>query len=375
MGKKYSILFDSYHLYHLPQFEPLISLLANDERFDIYHSTSREIRKEEYELSRSVLINKPGEFISGETEKDRQDKIKALDLDVFICGWSRYDIENFVKDKTLVAMIYHGIGIKPSYWLDNHERLDIRFVEGPYRINQLREKGIKTDLALTGFIKLDELFQNNAVDVRALKKKFNIDPNKKTILFAPTFYPSSAEPIGIRLGEYTKDYNLLIKPHLWTTFKQRFADIDHSAQRKLFSDLVDKYDHIHLIPPEFYNITPFYEISDLLLTEASSTIYEMLALEKPVVVNRFFKLRLSHRIFRRRLYKRRLNQAMEKDISDFCFEANNPEDLPKIIGYALNNTKTKLSAMKQYKEKMLFKLDGLAAVRARDEILYRLKEN
>ena len=124
--------------------------------------------------------------------------------------------------------------------MDNHERLNIRFVEGPYRIDQLREKGIKTDLALTGFIKLDELFQNNAVDVRALKKKFNIDPNKKTILFAPTFYPSSAEPLGIRLGEYTKDYNLLIKPHLWTTFKQRFADIDHSVQRKLFSDLVNK---------------------------------------------------------------------------------------------------------------------------------------
>ena len=155
MGKKYSILFDSYHLYHLPQFEPLINLLGNDDRFNIYHSTSREIKKEEYELSRSVLINKPGEFISGETEKDRQDKIKALDLDVFICGWSRYDIENFVKDKTLVAMIYHGIGIKPSYWLDNHERLDIRFVEGRYRINQLRDKWVKTNLELTGFIKLD----------------------------------------------------------------------------------------------------------------------------------------------------------------------------------------------------------------------------
>ena len=46
MGKKYSILFDSYHLYHLPQFEPLINLLGNDDRFDIYHSTSREINKE-----------------------------------------------------------------------------------------------------------------------------------------------------------------------------------------------------------------------------------------------------------------------------------------------------------------------------------------
>ena len=375
MGKKYSILFDSYHLYHLPQFEPLIDLLENDGRFEIYHSTSREIKKEEYELTKSVLINKPGKFISGATENERQGKIKDLDLDVFICGWSRYDIQNFVKQKTLVGMIYHGIGIKPSYWRDNHERLDIRFVEGPYRIDQLREKGIKTDLALTGFIKLDGLFQEDVIDVSFLKKRFSIDDNKKTILFAPTFYPSSVEPIGLRLGEYTRDYNLLIKPHLWTTFKNKFADVDHSVQRKLFSDLINKYDHIHLIPPEFYNITPFYMISDLLLTEASSTIYEMLALEKPVIVNRFFKLRLSHRIFKWRLYKRRLNQEMERDISDFCFEANNPDDLPKIIEYAMNNKKIKLKQMHQYKEKMLFKLDGNAAVRARDEILSRLKEN
>ena len=63
MGKKFSILFDSFHLYHLPQFEPLIDLLADDERFRIYHSTSREIQHDEYELCKSVLTKKPGESI------------------------------------------------------------------------------------------------------------------------------------------------------------------------------------------------------------------------------------------------------------------------------------------------------------------------
>ena len=203
MGKKYSILFDSYHLYHLPQFEPLIKLLSDDERFDIYHSTSREIDKEEYELCVSILKNKPGKLITGKTEQERKSKIKKLDLDVFICGWSRYDIENFVNSRTLVGMIYHGIGIKPSYWLDNHERLDIRFVEGPYRLDQLREKGIRTDLALTGFIKLDELFQKSGINVGSLEEEFKIDSSKKTILFAPTFYPSSVEPLGITLSVFT----------------------------------------------------------------------------------------------------------------------------------------------------------------------------
>ena len=374
MKKQYTILFDSYHLYHLPQFEPLIELLSRDKRFVIYHSTSRNIDKYEYELCKKVLINQPGKFIFGRTEEERKRKIKDLDLDVFICGWSRYDIENFVNKKTLVGMVYHGIGIKPSYWRDNHKRLDVRFVEGPYRIQQLKENGVKTDLSLTGFMKLDYLFQKNKIDSDGIYEKYGLDKNKKTILFAPTFYPSSFELIGTRLGLYTKDYNVLIKPHLWTMFMNNFSGgVNLKKQRDLFFRVADLFDHIHLIQPDTYNITPFYKVSDLLITEASSTIYEMLSLDKPVIVNRFFKLKLSHKLFRKRLYRSRLNSKMESDVSEFCFEANKPEELPNMIEVALKNSKIKLSAMKEYKEKMLYKLDGKASYRARNEIMKRLK--
>jgi len=50
MKKTFSILFDSYHLYHLPQFEPLINLLSKDDRFEIFHSTSRTLGIEEFKL-------------------------------------------------------------------------------------------------------------------------------------------------------------------------------------------------------------------------------------------------------------------------------------------------------------------------------------
>ena len=372
MSNKISILFDSFYLYHLPQFEPLIDLLAIDKRFLIYHSTSPEISEKEFRLCKYILKKKPGLFIEANSESDRQKKIRDLDLDVFICGWSRYDLNRYVSPKTLVVMIYHGIGIKPSYWLDNHERIDLRIVEGPYRMKQLRENGVKTNLALTGFIKLDPLFQKNKINVESITKTYNLDANKKTILFAPTFYPSSVEPIGMRLGDYTKEYNVLIKPHLWTIFLNKFADLNHRGKRKIFDNLDKIYEHIHLIPPEKYNIIPLYKVSDLLLTEASSTIYEMLACDKPVVVNRFFKLKLSHRIFRYRLYRKRLNQEMEKDISNFCYEAKKPAELPETFMFALKNSKTEKSILKKHQEEMLYKLDGLASERAKKEILNRL---
>ena len=369
MNDKIKILFDSYYLYHLPQFEPLIDLLEEDNRFNIFYSTSNEIPKQEFELCASILRKKPGVYIGAESETERQKKIQNLDLDFFICGWSRYDIDKYVTSKTIVGMIYHGIGIKPSYWLDNHSRLDIRFVEGEYRVQQLKQHGVQTRLALTGFIKLDPIFKKNKIDTYTIRQKYNLDPNKKTILFAPTFYPSSVEPIGMKLGEYTKGYNVLIKPHLWTTFLNKFAEINHNGKNKIFNNLIEKYDHIHLIPPQEYNIVPFYKVADVLLTEASSTIYEMLACSKPVIVNRFYKLKLSHRIFRRRLYKKRLNQQMEKDISNFCFEAYRPSDIPIALDSALHKFESKLSNMKRYQEKMLFKLDGLSSQRAKDIIL------
>lgn len=373
MAEKISILFDSFHLYHLPQFDPVIDILSQDDRFKIFHSTAASNKKQEKELCLSILDSKPGTIVYEDREKDRAQKIKELNLDVFICGWSRYELQNYIPEKTLAGMIYHGIGVKPSYWRDNHERLDLRFAEGQYRIDQLRSHGIKTDLALTGFTKLDPLFNANDHSEEGLFQSLGLDPAKKTILFAPTFYPSSIERFGLKLGEYTRDYNLILKPHLWTYFLDKFGEVNLIPQRNLVYDLAEKFDHVKLLGPDVYNITPYYKIADILLTEASSTIYEMIALEKPVIVNRFFRLKLSHKLFRYRLFKKRLSKEMDRDIGNFCFEMNRPRYLPETLEKAFNENHQHLDRVKEYQNKMLFKLDGKASERVRDAILDRLK--
>ena len=373
MANEISILFDAYHLYHLPQFDPLIDLLEKDNRFRVYYSTYSKNRKEEINICSSILKKRAGTFVFDVDEGKRVKKIRDLDLDVFICGWSRYDLDSFVSDKTLVGMIYHGIGVKPSYWRDNHKRLDLRFVEGEYRVNQLRDHGIKTHLALTGFIKLDPLFNGSAPESDQLKEKLGLDSSRKTILFAPTFYHSSIEKIGMKLGDYTGEYNVILKPHLWTYFLDIFGEVNLKMQRELISNLIEKFDHIKLLEPEKYNILPYYLIADVLLTEASSTIYEMIALSKPVVVNRFYKLKLSHKLFRNRLYRARLNKEMNQVLENFCFTADKHLDVPYALETALIEKHKNYDSMKKIQTKMLYKLDGCAAVRARDEILERIK--
>ena len=160
---------------------------------------------------------------------------------------------------------------------------------------------------------------------------------------------------------------------MWTMYKSNFGGISHKKQRLLFYELSDEFDHVHLVSPKIYNISQFYSITDMLITDASSTIYEMMAFEKPVLVNRFYKLKLSHRLFKNRLYRARLNKEMESDISDFCFEVKAPKDLPWTIEFAFDNLQSKLPAIKTYKKKMFYKLDGRASERARDKIMKRLQ--
>ena len=372
MENQISILFDVYHLYHLAQFDPLIDLLENDKRFKLFFSTSSKNRKEEIEICASILNKRKGSFIFHENEDIRKTKIKKLNLDVLICGWSRYEIESYVSKTTLVIMIYHGIGVKPSYWRDNNKRLDVRFVEGQYRIDQLRKHGVDTDLVLTGYIKLDSLFNKNSNYYKEKEESLGLNKSKKTILYAPTFYPSSLEKLGLSLGDITSGYNLIIKPHMWTYYIDSFGGISLKGQRKLIFKLIDQFDHIRLLEPAEYNVTPYFKISDLLLTDASSTIYEMIALSKPVVVNQFYHLKLSHRIFQKRLYKRRLDKEMNDEVEKFCFLANNVKQLPLAIENALNQNNKNTTSIEEYQKKMLYKLDGSASIRARDEILKRI---
>lgn len=365
------IIFDVYHLYHLPQFDPVIELLKNDNRFEVILSTSCEVNPEEKSLTEKILFKKNVQVISEDNEEKRAKTIRGIEPDVFICGWSRYPLAQFVTDKTLVGMIYHGIGVKPSYWRDNHSRLDIRFVEGPYRIKQLKDNGIKTDLVLTGFTKIDPLIHNSEKD-KSSNAKLTMNNNKKTILFAPTFYPSSLEKFGYTFGESTSDYNVILKPHLWTFFLDSFSEFNLKRQRKFVYNLSEKFEHIHLIEPIDYNIVPYYKIADLLLTEASSTIYEMIALNKPIIVNRFFKLKLSHRLFQYRLFRRRLNKEMSDAISDFCFELFEPNNLSNVIHEAFEKNDQFQSIREKYQHDMLYKLDGKASERVRDAIFKKL---
>lgn len=374
MDKHFKVLIDSYYLYHLPQMEPVAKLLINNKNFDVYFSTSHEIDNEERELTLKIFNNNNWKYIIGKDEEDRKRQINKLNPDVFICGWSRYPIQEFCGSNTIYCMIYHGIGIKPSYYRDHNKRLDIRFIEGSFREKQLRSYGVESDLELVGFAKIDPLFNGEIGTQTELLNQLGLDPSKKTILYAPTFYPSSFEIFGLNLIKFTEKYNLIIKLHQWVYFKGKFAGMNFKKQKKLINKIKNRFPTVKIIKAENYNIVPLYRAADIMLTEASSTIYEMMALQKHVIICDFYKKKLSHRISEKRMFKRRIDQDMKSDLYDFCYHINSPKELPDALDKCFNKPDPFIEIRNEYIDKMLYKIDGKTSVRIVEAIVKHLND-
>jgi len=59
-------------------------------------------------------------------------------------------------------MVYHGIGLKKSYYNDIDSRIDLRSVESKTRMLELKEHGHQ-NLVLTGFTKCDPLVKSENI--------------------------------------------------------------------------------------------------------------------------------------------------------------------------------------------------------------------
>ena len=358
--KKIKTLFNIYHLYYLPQFLPVIKEMEKNPIFDIYFSAYIDNYNIEITLIKNVLKYHDNKFISAKTEKERIANIKKAEFDVIIFGKSSY-AEKYCIPKTLAVLLYHGIGIKSCYYTDYNSRINVRYIEGEYRKNEFIRRGVDTDIAITGFPKLDVMFEAN----KSFKNKLNLDKNKKTILYTPTFYPSSIEVFGESLVTQTEEYNLLIKLHhfSWTMKK-------YQHQNKLYKELSDKYSHISLLPVEFTNSAELYNLSDVLLTEASSTVFEYLSTGNPVIICDFVHLRLKHRLFPFSINKR-MDMEIQKQL-DFAYKLKKPSKLSYLLQKVLLERINRLLLIQKRKDEILGKVDGRASQRVVKDILRRI---
>ena len=350
MDKRQTIFFDVQELYYLPQYLPVYKELQKENVFDskfIFHHgkfddvinkiiadeslPSTWVQNKKYAL-KFYLSEKPDWIFLGNTFPEL-DKIH-------------------IHSKT--AQLGHGVGPKKSYYSKSDTSTTVRFVESDYRFKRLCEMYPEDNFQNVGFCKMDPIIngEEDGIDFTAL----GLDNNKKTILYAPTFYPSSIERFSKNFPADLENYNIIIKPHFFSMSKQKYF-----KQRELLHHW-ESFNNTYLAKVDDYSLLPFLKSADLMISDASSAIIEFAALNKPVLWCTFLKLRWNYR----GVFSYRFKARMDKDYDDYGQIARPASSYNEMIKQAknlLDSNFTSSSNAKEYLEKLAGNLDGNASKR------------
>ncbi|MBD3587632.1 CDP-glycerol--poly(glycerophosphate) glycerophosphotransferase [Salinimonas sp. HHU 13199] len=346
------VLFDTQHLYYLPQYLPVAALLkANGVKseFVLYHEEALDKVKEK------AITDAGFEYVYLE------DKTHAFDFyQHALAQWIVFgnvppfsaQQKNHITAK--LALMQHGIGPKACYYDVSAFPFDVRFVEGQERLRRLSQQFPDKQFVDTGFAKLDPVFNNQHSDLQL--SDLGLDPTKPTVLYAPTFFPSSIEHFQAEWPASLTDYNLIVKPHFFSLTKDRYK-----AHRKRF-DAWAQFDNVWVASVAHYNLLPFMQLADVMLSDASSAIFEFAALNKPVIWCDFYQTRWSYK----GLLKFRLKQRLDPDIELFhklTTRTSAAKYVKPAIAGCLKHPETKQMARQELVNTMVGKTDGQCGAR------------
>ncbi len=179
------------------------------------------------------------------------------------------------------VQIFHGYAAeKKDHWIIRRY-FDLYLTQGPFFTKKFKELSLKYgdfEVAETGWPKQDWIKAHwNEFDTEReeLLQRHN---KKQIVLYAPTFSPSltSLPALKEALVNLTKkeDIVLLLKFHPLTG-----------------KDWIDEYKQLaeeeeHIIWIDDFNVTKYQLMSDVMISDTSSTVYEFLLLGRPVITFR-----------------------------------------------------------------------------------------
>jgi len=366
------VLFVVPYLYHWPHFAPIWSRLQSlDMPVEGYATFPNKDLEEAQQLSRSVLSQAGLQLITGSTEEERLSNLAEFSFDIAFAGANSAGFDIIRKNTKIVCSMAHGLGTKEAYFKDSPADVDVRFTEGPQHHQAFRERHPDLNLELSGMSKLDPLFDGTDLQIETKLQKYGIDPDRKIILWAPTFYPSSLEVLHKSVAKIAnaEDYFWILKPHHFTYFPRQWK---YKRQKKLVTKLAQKSENILLLPPEEFSILPWVKIANILVSDTSSVLFEMVAIDKPVIQCDKYGVRLNHRLSPKRLYKKRLDHKTTEEF-EYAIHINTSDQLLPAIQKAFNDPEWLSMGRKTTRENLFYKLDGHASDRIIETAMQLLK--
>jgi len=263
------------------------------------------------------------------------------------------------SDKLSMKTVFlcHGIGTKKCGFERALQQYDMVLVEGDYRYEKYASQypQYTSKLVKVGYTKLDGYLEVSKEKRNKLLQSYGLESRKKTILYAPTFFPSSIEKMSDDFPQELSDYNIIIKPHYLSLSRKRYK-----KQQKKFQ-IWSRYPNVALIGAEGYNLLEYMAISDVMISDESSAVFEFAAMKKPVIINHFLALRFSYYLNPKKLLKR-MDEEMEA-FKDVGFRAYNYHEMITYVKSVIEKPALLEDLPIELIQKICGEVDGLASVR------------
>jgi len=242
-------------IYSIPIIQPLVEFLRKSEDTCVLY------------ISDKVQKSLPGEWRDVRQINDLKSAIEYHPDFAITPG-------NFIDFRIpgIKVQIFHGLGVEKESHFKIRHFFDVYLTSGPMvtkRFQELQQKHKYFLVKETGWPKVDYIL-NYSTD--ELKEKYNILPEKKIIIYAPTFSRKmeSASELMTVIPEIVRENEVwLFKFH--ELMKQEVQQAFQGGNLNQIK-IVDTHD-----------ITPLLHISDCMVSDTSSVLYEFLLLNKPVV--------------------------------------------------------------------------------------------
>jgi CDP-glycerol glycerophosphotransferase (TagB/SpsB family) len=349
---KTRLLFRIGYAYHKAAFDPVIEYLWNDEKYDLWFSLDMEKKRHFF-----VDVRHRPKLLDECLQQGYRFTDQPQGFDIVITGDTLRDSKAY--GKTLLVFLNHGTGIKNILYRNlsrvPNDKYQI-FVEGERRVRSLMNSPHlgKNEVHLVGLPKLDFLFQGRYDDTEALLRRWGLDPRKKTVLFAPTYKPTCLYMVKDDIFEQTKDHNLIIKLHPYS-WMGKYAP---HKQHRIYEKRVSRFPHAVLLPFDEYNIVPYYAAADTVISEASSTVFDFLAVGKFGIIFDLPCDQLKHTD---------QEPLLEIDNREFLKGAfphiESGKDISRAIETSLSPTEQMIAAADEYRGDLFYNLDGRATER------------
>lgn len=173
------------------------------------------------------------------------------------------------------VQVFHGLGVEKASHYKIRHFFDLYCTSGPFvteRFEKLQKRYKYFLVRETGWPKVDYILNYPSKNIR---KELNIPKSKKVILYAPTFSAKMQSATDLM----SVIPSIIREDEIW------FVKFHELMKSELIVQFVNNVsDSVRLI--EDYDITPYLHVSDVLISDTSSVVYEFMVLDKPVVTCR-----------------------------------------------------------------------------------------